>query len=65
MSKDDGGSAFPEPLSSQCGGMSLRDYLAAKAMQGLMTDIDWHSSLVELARYSYKAADAMLAARNE
>lgn len=25
---NDGGSAFPEPLHVQCGGMSLRDYFA-------------------------------------
>ena len=31
MNREDGGSAFPEPGHSQCGGMSLRDYFAAHA----------------------------------
>jgi len=45
-------------------GMTLRDYLAAKAMQAEMTqgihesDFDW------MAARCYKAADAMLAARS-
>lgn len=28
---DDGGSAFPEPINAQCGGMTLRDYFIAHA----------------------------------
>ena len=69
---NDGGPAFPIPLQSgqswqgmaPCDGMTLRDYLAAKAMQAEMTqgihesDFDW------MAARCYKAADAMLAARS-
>ena len=45
-------------------GMSLRDYFAAKAMQGLRaSDVEYtmaHSVIAELA---YKQADAMMEAR--
>lgn len=73
---NDGGPAFPVPeihdqtppyrhlLAEQ--GMSLRDYFAAKAMQGfilnnwVVTDPGARGLLV---RTSYEMADAMLAAR--
>jgi hypothetical protein len=44
-------------------GMTLRDYFAAKAMQGMMSDpnIDMHSS--EVAKLSYQMANAMMKAR--
>lgn len=44
MSKQDGGPAFPIPCDPDhcthlnCQGMSLRDYFAAKAMQGLISE---------------------------
>ena len=46
------------------GGMTLRDYFAAAAMQGMMADpeigrIAW----THIAEDCYRAADAMLAAR--
>ena len=44
--------------------ISLRDYFAAKAMQGLLAsnrDLSWR----ELGALSYDAADAMLKAREE
>jgi hypothetical protein len=49
--------------------MSLRDYFAAKAMQGYLARSDWHP--VEhtdnydalISRYAFEMADAMLAAR--
>jgi len=60
--------AFPRPYSgtSQFAqeGMTLRDYFAAKAMQGLLAsnrDLSWR----ELGGLSYDAADAMLKARSE
>jgi hypothetical protein len=37
MNNNDGGSAFPEPHSAQCGGMTLRDYFAAKALPAVIT----------------------------
>ena len=49
-------------------GMELRDYFAAKAMQGLMTtDMkNWPVGLdVSLSKAAYELADAMVKARNE
>jgi hypothetical protein len=42
-------------------GMTLRDYFAAKAMQG---EIRHQINIDELAALSYRVADAMLQARN-
>jgi len=43
-------------------GMTLRDYMAAKAMQGMMHDVDQpHCDYI--AQKSYQMADAMLKAR--
>ena len=47
---------------SAANGMSLRDYFAAKAMQGQIAT-DWDVSPAEFAEWSYKMADAMLKAR--
>ena len=46
-------------------GMTLRDYFAAKAMQGLLSDPDWRQDMdfEETAHAAYKQADAMLKAR--
>ena len=48
--------------TSMAEGMDLRDYFAAKAMQGFaaMADVDGFSSVEEMAKMSYKGADAML-----
>ncbi|MGB4898932.1 MAG: hypothetical protein WBP57_10985 [Ignavibacteria bacterium] len=43
-------------------GMSLRDYFAAKAMQGFCVAFPGWSD-AEIARAAYKQADAMLEAR--
>ena len=56
--------AFPlqDASAFQFHGISIRDYFAAKAMQGLTTD----PSLVtyeDLAKEAYKIADAMMEAR--
>ena len=60
---DDGGPAFP--CDGLTGGMSLRDYFAAKAMQGLVTSTQemTHVTVDLLASESYVYADAMLKAR--
>ena len=81
-----GGPAFPAPeLGAQdfgqpwaYPGMTLRDYFAAKAMQGIVSSIDGednyrrlrgHAAAAELsvsewiARDAYKQADAMIKAR--
>jgi hypothetical protein len=57
-----GGPAFPCPTISigQHQGMTLRDYFAAKAMQGLM---DAAMPMPEIAGAAYEMADAMLKAR--
>ena len=81
MSKDTGGPAFPAlaerdaetgewDTCSQMTGLDVRDYFAAKAMQGWLasypstteadTAIDGVSGIAE---FSYAVADAMLAER--
>ena len=47
-------------------GMDLRDYFAAKAMQGLLTtvkDEEWRAD--ETAEIAYLVADAMMKAREQ
>jgi hypothetical protein len=62
------GPAFPTTQENGCNsgepGMTLRDYFAAKAMQSILIDprID-NDSYRECAEGAYKAADAMLKAR--
>lgn len=66
-----GGPAFPSGLESGHmaplhNGMNLRDYFAAKAMQGLQanpTDEVMNTGLDAIAQYAYEQADAMLKAR--
>lgn len=69
--RDNGGQAFPVPGLSNLpneqfvypeGGMSLRDYFAAKAMQSL-TKPQNSNSWDWIASEAYTAADAMLQAR--
>lgn len=77
MSKNTGGSAFPQEkvyvtggqhhqsLGMQ-GGMTLRDYFAAKAMQGMCAHPDtWGLNGYSLAEEAYAIADAMLEAREK
>lgn len=47
----------------QANGMALRDYFAAKAMQGLSADPSVDGSCGQIALMAYEMADAMLAAR--
>lgn len=73
MSKETGGQAFP--MLGNVGynsdwqleeGMTLRDYFAAKAMQGTLTNHEWnHWSTEQHVEYAYGVADAMLKARNQ
>ena len=64
MTKDTGGPAFPTPRYERGDmyslGMTLRDYFAAKAMQGLLDAAMGES---EIAKAAYAMADAMLKAR--
>jgi hypothetical protein len=70
MNKETGGPAFPIKgpiMTSDEQGMTLRDYFAAKAMQGLFScgkAHDEHTAHVT-AKASYLMADAMLKARGE
>ena len=71
------GSAFPEirikggdnynsPQKIYYGGMSLRDYFAAKALHGLMSPYqEWavERDAMRIAEIAYEVADAMLQAR--
>lgn len=74
--QDNGGPAFPlsggvEQLEStlRVQGMSIRDYMAAKAMAAMIpiadsTEMEWHDFLL-LAQSAYAQADAMLEARGQ
>jgi hypothetical protein len=75
MSNKTGGPAFPQ--SGVCTpeinswdsedfggrGLTLRDYFAAKAMQGRLANPDWLCSDDRTATEAYQIADAMLRAR--
>lgn len=62
--KNTGGPAFPVQHHLNHGGMALRDYFAAKAMSGIITDPNRNLiSVKECARLSYLMADEMLKAR--
>jgi len=57
--------AFPCPqgVPPSLGGMTLRDYFAAKALQGLLSNRNAEAAIDEFAAKSYRMADAMLKAR--
>jgi len=59
---EDGGGAFP--MKSMGRGMSLRDYFAAKALQGLLASTV-QAKPVEFAKRAYEVADVMLNAREQ
>lgn len=72
MSARDGGPAFPVPLNpgeefkahGPADGMTLRDYFAAKALQGLLAAPQEHVDGFDAhAIVAYALADAMLKAR--
>jgi hypothetical protein len=69
-----GGSAFPMHWSTKEAninvvlenkGMTLRDYFAAKALQGLMASTLTTTDIALIAKDCYAMADAMLKARTE
>lgn len=72
---DDGGPAFPVPDQQHSGGldgyygMSLRDYLAAAALQGYIAAHSGENVKFPPAQYAadqaYEYADAMLEARRK
>jgi hypothetical protein len=63
--------AFPNPHRTDMGGMSLRDYFAAKAMQAILPTYDIQDVFenentqmpIIVAKDAYALADAMLKAR--
>jgi hypothetical protein len=66
MSEDNGGPAFGEfemvgEVACRSGGMTLRDYFAAKAMQSLTG----RYACIEVVRAAYEHADAMLWERSK
>lgn len=76
--KETGGPAFPQPIistamgdivsSQDCneGGVTMRDYFAAKAMQGICSGrshSDLRGHVIASSRVAYLMADAMLEAR--
>ena len=73
MSNNTGGPAFPKITQDErwktfqsTDGMTLRDYFAAKAMQGLLAQslgTALGSPVEAAADYAYAMADAMLKAR--
>ncbi|MAG68400.1 MAG: hypothetical protein Tp138OMZ00d2C19078221_53 [Prokaryotic dsDNA virus sp.] len=67
MSKDTGGPAFPwGEHGTVLGGMTLRDYFAAKAMASMHTNPYWDDkSYRAIADAAYQQADAMLAEREK
>ena len=75
MSKETGGPAFPNTDATipkegdywNYQGMTLRDYFAAKAMQGMLVACTgWSEGQQErLAKCSYSMADEMLKAKEQ
>ena len=79
MNSKDGGAAFPQVnlrdyegllIPDLQRGMTLRDYFAAKAMQGFLSGNTFDFALyrddpLRVARWAYEAADGMLKAREE
>jgi hypothetical protein len=65
--KDTGGPAFPHSrLGSDADGMTLRDYFAAKAMQGLLSARNpMLTKIADIVEGAYAMADAMLAERSK
>ena len=73
MSIKDGGPAFPYVVTFKDGtdvryeeGLSLRDYFAGKAMEGIISSAHLKSNTFQVvAKDAYAQADAMLKAREE
>jgi hypothetical protein len=58
--------AFPNPHRTDELGMTLRDYFAAKALQGICNSrshVDLKGHAIASAKVAYELADAMLKAR--
>ena len=60
--------AFPTVDANRpedCGttGMTLRDYFAAKAMQGILSNLNGFAEAERISKRAYEIADAMMKAR--
>ena len=72
---NDGGPAFPIPpagtgdprdsMTVGSSGLSLRDYFAARALQGMLADTGCGGPFEAYAKDAYLHADAMLAERSK
>jgi hypothetical protein len=67
MIKDTGGPAYPCPIQhddwrEDYQGMTLRDYFAGKAMQGMLAN-KWNQNYDSWAQHAYMMADAMITER--
>jgi len=65
---NDGGPAFPTMDPNEhyrLMGMTLRDYFAAAALQGMLSDSNIGGSDSQFAESAYAYADAMLKARGD
>lgn len=58
---NDGGPAFPGYHLAP--GMTLRDYFAGQALQGLCADSELSTTQQRMAKWCFEVADAMLAER--
>lgn len=66
MGTPDGGPAFPVGEASQFQGMSLRDYIAIKALPQVIANTIKHPNLpTTVAAWAYEIADAMLTEREK
>ena len=62
INQTDPQAAFPDEYQN---GMTLRDYFAAKALQGLISEPSIQGTMDEFAHRAYAIADAMLTAREK
>jgi len=57
---------YDESIPTDCSGMDLRDYFAAKAMQGIVdSSIESGLETTQIADSAYRIADAMMEARKK
>jgi hypothetical protein len=63
MTYDSNHPVSPQYTTNWHEGMDLRDYFAAKAMNGMMADPTHDPYPEEAAKWAYKIADAMMEAR--
>ena len=66
VNPDDRDRVYMKARAEAIGGMTLRDYFAAKAMQGLLAQscgTAFGSDPINGAQYAYQMADAMIAVR--